>query len=113
MNETPPAARSHAGLRRVIRAMLIGLGAASTLGLALPAAAAPGSKKDGASKGAKHATAKGKGKGDAKKGSKSPVARASVAGSPPEPAAPKGQPLAVALQIDRVTLENGLRVVLN
>jgi zinc protease len=122
MDEASPAARPRARLRRVIRALLVGLGAASALSLALPAFAAPhGAKKPGAVKkaakagGAKGGKGAGKGDGSGKKAGKSPAAapRADVAAkAEPAPASKSGE-VAVALQIQRATLENGLRVVLN
>ncbi|MEP7120009.1 MAG: pitrilysin family protein [Byssovorax sp.] len=109
----------------MIRALLVGLGAVSALGLALPASAAPGAKKPGATKKAAKAGdgkggGKGKGKGDGgqKKASKSPavapVAPVTEAAAKAT-AAPATQPaeVTVALQIQRATLDNGLRVVLN
>ena len=117
MDETPPAARPRAPLRLVIRAILVGLGAASTLGLASPATAAPGSKKAGPAKPAKHASAKGNGKGDGAgtKTGKASVAQATSTVAPAAPAAPAApsEAISVALKIERITLDNGLRVVLN
>ncbi len=103
----PPAAPTRARLRRVIRALLVGLGAASTVSLALPASAAPGAKKPAA------------GSAKAKRGGKSPIpARKPVNRRPPRhgPRPPRRRVpgnVTVALQIQRATLENGLRVVLN
>ena len=122
MDEAPPAARPRARLRRVIRALFVGLGAASALCLALPASAAPGAKKPGATKKAAKAGdgkggGKGTGKGDGgrKKASKAPVAAPVADPAAKAVAAPAVQPgeIAVALQIQRATLDNGLRVVLN
>ena len=122
MDEAPPAARPRARLRRVIRALLVGLGAASALSLALPAFAAPGAKKPGAVKKAAKAGAakgggKGTGKGDGggKKAGKSPAVapKADVAARADAAPATKPSEITVALQIQRVTLDNGLRVVLN
>ena len=108
MDEAPPAAPTRARLRRVIRAFLVGLGAASMVSLALPASAAPGAKKPAA----KSVKAKRGGKvADAgKKAGKTPAAAPRPAASPAA-APPTG--VTVALQIQRATLENGLRVVLN
>jgi zinc protease len=114
MDEAPPATRLRARLRRVIRALLVGLGAASLVSLALPASAAPGAKKPAA----KSAKAKRGGKvaDTGKKPGKSPAAAphptASPASAKDATAAPPGD-VAVALQIERATLANGLRVVLN
>ena len=121
MDEALPTARPRARLRRVIRALFVGLGAASALSLALPAFAAPGAKKPGASKKAAKAGdgkggGKGTGKGDVgrRKVSKSPaVASADPAAKASAAPAVEAGEVAVALQIQRATLENGLRVVLN
>ena len=125
MDEAPSAARPRARLHRVIRALLVGLGAATALSLALPASAAPPAKKPAAGKKAAKAGAakgggKGTGKGDGsgKKAGKSPAVAPKVApaakasGAPEASAAPAGE-VTVALQIQRTTLDNGLRVVLN
>ena len=108
MDEAPPAAPTCARLRRVIRALLVGLGAASMVSLALPASAAPRAKKPAA--GSAKAKRGGKVADTGKKAGKSPAAAprptASPAASPPVD-------VTVALQIQRATLENGLRVVLN
>jgi predicted Zn-dependent peptidase len=105
----------------VIRALLVGLGAATALSLALPAFAAPPAKKPAAVKKAAKAGGKGKGKGTGKgdgggkKAGKAPVAPPKVepAAKVDAPAAAPSTDLAVALDIQRATLENGLRVVLN
>jgi zinc protease len=117
--DAPPAARTRARLRHVIRALLVGLGAASALSLALPASAAPGTKKP-AGKAAKAGGAKGggKGAGAGKKAGKSPASASHSTGSAlaaKEVIAPAAKPseVEVALQIQRATLANGLRVVLN
>jgi predicted Zn-dependent peptidase len=124
MDEAPSAARPRARLRlqRVIRALVVALGAASALALSLPASAAPGAKKPAAGKKAAKAGAakgggKGTGKGDGtgKKAGKSPAVTPAAAPAAKTAATVAAQPgeVAVALQIQRVTLENGLRVVLN
>ncbi len=121
MDEAPPAARPRARLRRVIRTLLVGLGAATSLSLALPAFAAPPAKKPAAVKKAAKAGGKGKGKGAGKgDGGGKKAAKAPIAPAKAEPAAKVDAPptatstdVAVALDIQRATLENGLRVVLN
>ena len=122
MDETPPAARPRARFRRVIRALLVGLGAAAALGLALPASAAPGAKKPpgkttktSGAKGPGKGAGKGKGDGSGKKAGKPPVTRPvyEVAAKEPAEPAPKSGEVEAAFQIQRTTLENGLRVVLN
>ena len=124
MDEAPPTARPRARLRRVIRALLVGLGAASALSLAVPASAAPPEKKAGAArkaakagptKGGGKGTGKGDGTGGGKKAGKSPAVASTAAPAAKAAVAPVAQPgeVAVALQIQRTTLDNGLRVVLN
>jgi len=107
----------------VIRALLVGLGAAAALGLALPASAAPGAKKKPAGKAAKapggkghgKGTGKGKGDGSGRKAGNPPTAApvASVAAKVPAEPDLKSAEVKVAVEIQRITLENGLRVVLN
>lgn len=102
----------------MIRALLVGLGGAAALGLALPASAAPGAKtpagKAAKAKGAKGA-GKGKGDGSGKKAGNLPSARPLAAVAAKESSAPdaKSAEVEIALPIQRTTLENGLRVVLN
>ena len=117
MDEAPSAARPRARLHRVIRALLVGLGAASALSLALPASAAPSAKKPSAGKkAAKAGAAKGGGKGTGKGDGGKKAGKTPAVAPKAEPAAaavaPAGE-VAVALQIQRTTLDNGLRVVLN
>ena len=119
--DAPPAARTRARLRHVIRALLAGVGAASALSLALPAFAAPRTKKP-AAKAAKAGGAKGgggaKGAGAGKKAGKSTIhashhTGSALAAKEVTATAAKPSQVEVALQIQRATLANGLRVVLN
>ncbi len=105
----------------MIRALLAGVGAASALSLALPAFAAHGTKKP-AAKAAKAGGAKRgggvKGAGAGKKAGKSTLHASHPTGSALAAkevtgAAAKPSQVEVALQIQRATLANGLRVVLN
>ena len=119
MDEALPAARPRARLRRVIRALLVGLGAAAALGLAFPASAAPATKKPAGkaakAPGTKKGAGKGKGDGAHKKAGNpsSPPPTAAAAAKELAAPAPKSAEVEVALQIQRFTLDNGLRVVLN